>query len=306
MLVHPQRGMRVTTATAITHKCLSGKNCRDFKLIEERGRQKREPAPTEKPNTLCRRCAADVRHAAEDLPGDYSRLRDSMGDGPAQGAPGPRVRGTSSAPIPFNTRYDALMSEIVAGLMAATARITVPPKGTEYAVVNTCARAVAANVPKLLASPALPDEVWVNGTERRVMQRSGVTIALELVNLHRRCVAALGGDTDSSRIRLSYGCASCGSPALVQQGYQVTCPNCKKDWTDNAYAELNRELVRQKEEDEMRELEHAKSKLAALQRLNDGFAEMGDTDLRFTPTQLVGLLGDILTMPEPSDKAAKK
>ncbi|MDM2350555.1 Uncharacterised protein [Mycobacteroides abscessus subsp. abscessus] len=296
----------MTTAVDVTHKCLSGKNCRDFRLVEERGRQRREPALTEKPNTLCRRCAADVRRAAEDLPGDYGRLQAAMGDGPAQGAPGPRVRGTASAPIPFNTRYDALMSEIRAELVAATTRITVPPEGADAHVVTTCARAVAANVPKLLGSPALPEEVWVNGIERRVMHRSGVTIALELVNLHRRCVAALGGDTDSSRIRLSYGCASCGSPALVQQGYQVTCPSCKKDWTDNAYAELNRELVRQKEQEEMKQLEHAKLKLAALQRLNDGFAEMGDTDLRFTPTQLVGLLGDILTMPEPADKAAKK
>lgn len=290
--------MTTAVATEVTHVCLAGRDCRAFELVEDHGRQRRQPAATDKPNTLCRRCASDVRRAVEDLPGDYQRLDAAMDDGPTHDGPGgPKVRGSTEPPIPYNVRFDALMAAVAAELTAAASRITVPTKGTQLYVVTTCSKAVAANVPKLLASPPLMDEVWVNGTERRAVRRSGVDIALALVNLHRQIGAELGGGTDATKIRLPYGCAACGSPSLYQHGYQVTCPGCKKDWTDDAYAELNRELVRRKDEAEMRELEHAKAKLAALQRLNDGFAEMTETDLRFTPTQLVDLLGDILTMP---------
>ncbi|EIU48443.1 hypothetical protein [Mycobacteroides abscessus] len=297
----------MTTTATVTHECLGGRDCRAFELIEDRGRQRRRPAATDKPNTLCRRCASDVRRAVEDLPGDYQRLDAAMEDGPSHDAPGgPKVRASTEPPIPYNVRYDALMADIAAELTAAAARITVPPKGTQLYVVTTCSKAVAANVPKLLASPPLMDEVWINGTERRAIHRSGVDIALALVNLHRQIGAELGGGTDATKIRLPYGCAACGSPSLYQHGYQVTCPDCKKDWTDDAYAELNRELVRRKEEADMRELEHAKAKLAALQRLNDGLSEIEDQSTLFTPAQIAQLLDDILAMPTTTTDATKE
>lgn len=250
----------------ITHLCLAGpRDCRARVAVDNgRGGKRYEATGTEKPNTLCHKCTHHTKRAINELPADYKRLNDNIGD-IDHNRTGEKVHGTNDLPMPFNGIRDALMRRIAEYLRIAARRITGDnhEDKRDHQAVTLCAALVANQLDKLLQSPGIPEELWAPGGDRRELtHKTGIDIALKLADLHREANAELEGYKPTNRVQLPYGCGACGEPNLYREGHTVRCPNeaCRKDWTDPAHQAINKRLADHKrhEEEEMEKLEQAK------------------------------------------------
>lgn len=267
-----------------THLCLADKQCRASTPTDQINPKtqlpQRQPATTEKPNTLCRRCTSDVRRAIDELPHDYQQLHSAIGD-LTHGSTGIKVTASTDPPIPFNSRIDALMGDIADQLQIAADRVatalncdsptTERMRGrTRKAEIKACATMIASNLPKLLDSPEQDEYIWTgNGESRlqpthdgrytyqpttRAIPRTGIQTALKLAELHREARKMLGGPT-KPRTRLMFGCIECGAPYLYQDGPKVECDECGHDWTSDAFGLLHKEIERQEMEELKQQIE---------------------------------------------------
>lgn len=89
------------------HDCITGPACRDSKIVND----ERQPAKTEKPDTLCPACLKHLTSCCEQLPHDWKNLRAALGE--RRGDTADKVRSTPTPAMPISTAREALMADIV-------------------------------------------------------------------------------------------------------------------------------------------------------------------------------------------------
>lgn len=312
----------------ITHQCLAAAACRAATnhTNPTTGRTERIGATTEKPNSICRRCYAAIRIATEDLPQDYQDLADAIGD--HQPIQGEKVHGTSDMATPLDLVKNALMDDIAQTLANAADRITTltgrRPQDTRgqghHAHIRARAHHIRNNIGALLNSPAEPEEQWVGQGESiqyrdpetgrltwkpntQITMRTGIDTALKLVELSSRARARLAGVTNNMwRLPINTpGCINCGE-SLYTDGHKVICRACARDWTENTFGLIQRQV----REDEERMIEQLKTQLAEAITQRDQAWERLDRASRLAnalrepewaivaATQTAGLIDEIL------------
>lgn len=271
-----------------THHCLSGPACRAATTQPDptTGKTTRTGAPTDKPNTICRRCRSAIRVAVEDLPTDYDDLAAALGD--HQRIDGEKVHSTPTPPIPLDVAKDELMGDIANQLANAADRVTRatghhPPDTRGHnrsARIHAHAHHTANHLDALIASPPQPEEEWCGTGESvlhrdpttgriaykpntRIVERSGLDTALRLVELRSRARARLAGTTTGLWRLPAHlpGCTECGE-VLYTNGHKVVCRACAKDWTEQTAGLLNAEVKRQAELERAQRMRHLETQLA--------------------------------------------
>lgn len=259
------------------HRCLSGPSCVAAEILIEGNKKSRQPAQTEKPDSLCPSCVRKILRAVEDLPADYVALHVSLGEQTSAG--GARVKSTPSPPLPVDVHKYALMEAIVTNLDTAADIVSDalrcdPPSGPVAPRVASTALMVSVHLPKLLEAPEVAVWAWEScdrqrcgrngcqqGEHLRLTDKSGVQFARTLLDLHRRARAAVG-ETEKL-IRLPMPCGQCGEPFCYQKpdSNTVFCRSCGSDWTEDLYAfagQLSKQ--QQKENQEMAELDELRQR----------------------------------------------
>lgn len=290
-----------------THKCLAGRGCASATLEDGQ----RQPADTEGPDTLCRGCVRGLERTISELPAMWFELERALGDKSVK--PQQRVSGTRTPPIPLAVDVSALQDSLIEWISTAAGRVAdvmgmdspEPESRTTQAhadAVVRCVRILKPNLDRLLSSEAEPVTVWLTGKESarpgeswtdvfgnrrgtKVIDMTGIEIALELSKLHRLARSMLG-HTAPRQIQ-ALPCLFCEAPTVYRVvdrrrdgtvSDYVTCDSCgvTRDWEQHEFLchgtaeqvekEKERELAEKqdRELEQLRaELEEAKAKAAA-------------------------------------------
>jgi hypothetical protein len=219
--------------TDVSHRCMAQARCR-ARVQGDDG--KKVAAATEKPDTLCEHCTRACRYACEELPRHYVALRLAIGD--KLTGNGQFVRSTPTPQTPIDIHKAALVTTIVESLASAADVVSNalhcdPPQGSEAHRVDACSRMVTPNMDKLIAAPAEDTWVWArDGERRRLMVKTGVTLALELRELPALVASALGETT--KKLWIDERCPDCGFGRLYQEADSgpgvvnpLVCPKCR-------------------------------------------------------------------------------
>lgn len=238
------------------HRCQFGPMCRGFVL--EGG--KRAPATIDTPRGLCAQCERFVARSLKELPGDWCRLKLTIGEFRMSAGGGGR-RPKPGSRVPLNAATDALMRDIVSVCAWATASVAQelnvdpgmvgrnPSSTVAYRTITRAVGLVASRIEKLIGTP------------------DGVEICEQIVLLHRRATRQLGEAEQRERLHLP--CPSCGRVSLVREvqdlrGRQsangvetpevVRClscdggPNRDGTWTEAEYTWLSTMVLSEREE----------------------------------------------------------
>jgi hypothetical protein len=226
-------------------------------------------------------CYRAVQRTISELPETWVALHAAIGDRTVR--PGQKVSGSRAAPINLNTDVDQIKGLITEWLTCAAARVAEKlgaddpqPRSSadsEHArIVVACCRLIGPNLDKLLESEPEDVLVWLSGRDTkypgervyvdgqgvthqgvRVLLKSGIDIALELVRLQRQARTLLGVTTP--RYRLALPCPHCSALTLTRRHDanhdEVSCDSCNKMWTHDHYRRLCL-LFLDDQEDEMR------------------------------------------------------
>lgn len=247
-----------------THRCQSGRDCRDAETVDEAGKAIRRGAVIPDESGLCEGCVRRIQYAVEDLPADYVALHVSLGE--ASGAGGMKVNSTPTPAIPIDAHKFAVMTAISENLDRAAEIVSEalncgPPQGKTAPRLGKAARMVASNLPKLLAAGEVDCWVWERCDQRcgrngcdagehlRLSERSGVQIALALREVHRRARGIIG--ELEKILRVPTPCPSCGAMFLHQEPKtgEVFCRDCGMSWSEDLHQFVGR-FIRTREEEE--------------------------------------------------------
>lgn len=237
------------------HRCLAAAQCSSSVVEDDR----KLPAPTESPDSLCSGCERIMERAVKDLPETWVALHAAMGDNNRR--PDQKVSGSASNPININLHADSLKVGIADWLCAAAARVAEAlnvddpqPKSNTDAeqarVVVACCRLLEPNLGKLLESKSdavmvwrlqrdwdKDNKEWWQKDQLSPEDMSGVEIGLELQKKHKLARSLLGHT--KPRMRQTLACPLCSAMAVYRtvrtvrsKVYDdVTCDSCDKQWT---------------------------------------------------------------------------
>lgn len=238
-------------------RCAARELCRGYTVVDG----KRVPAQLTTATGLCRPCQRWIRKSMRDLPGDWCKLKLTIGESRAPVGGGGR-RPKPGSRVPINTAADDLMRRIVVGAWDAAALVAGTlnsrwdwarasrSSGHDYKLLVAAADLVAPNVDKL--TDADPDT------------------ALYLTALHRYAVRHLGETQQREKQHLP--CPSCGAQALVKEvrdmrgrgsvnGVEtpevIRClacdggPNRDGTWTEAEYQWLSTMVLSEREEQDV-------------------------------------------------------
>jgi hypothetical protein len=236
-------------------QCLAGRACRAPHVTAD-GR--REGRYLETSDALCDACAAHLRSAIKQLPDDWAQLRDTVGE--RQISDGPKITSTRTPAMPISARREALMADIVEAAARAAEIVSdalntdspAPRHGRrgypphEAHTVQAAIRLIEPNLNKLaLYGANVPEDgedpddrlhvVWHEDGERRGFLRfTGMTLALQLADLHNQTRAELG--KTRLRERFAMPCPQCGGRVGRDDGQTiVNCDDCDGAWTERDY-----------------------------------------------------------------------
>ncbi|WP_141681714.1 hypothetical protein [Mycobacterium malmoense] len=247
-----------------SHRCFSGRDCRDAETVEDAGRSVRRGAPIAEERGLCEACVRRVQYAIEDLPADYVALHVSLGE--ASTAAGMKVNSTPTPAIPIDAHKFAVMTAISENLDRAAEIVSEalncdPPSGKTAPRLEKAARMVATNLPKLLAAGDVAQWIWERCDQRcgkngcdagehlRLSDRNGIETALALREVHRRARGIIG--ELEKILRIERMCGECGAPRIYQDPVTnvVFCRDCSKDWTEEMLGLAGR-MIKEKEREQ--------------------------------------------------------
>lgn len=220
------------------HLCRAEHQCRGRRRDIESGDWL--PALTLTPNTLCHSCVLWVEGALAQLGTEHDALQALFLDPSAR--PGGGVKAASPAPaVPINVYTDALAQDIretvhrCAELICEAIRRDTPEQkyfGSHYSIV-------ANNVDVLLAIPSHETTEWNRaGDDWIYVVHDGPTLALKLVDLHRRARATIG--QERGRDRMPLPCPRCEEHQLGRWHGSVTvdCLACGSRWAESDYKQM--------------------------------------------------------------------
>ncbi|NHP15284.1 hypothetical protein G8767_17155 [Rhodococcus sp. IC4_135] len=220
------------------HLCRAEHQCRGRRRDVESGDWL--PALTLTPNTLCHSCVLWVEGAVAQLGTEHDALQALFLDPSAR--PGGGVKAASPAPaVPINVYTDALAQDIretvhrCAELICEAIRRDTPESvyfGSHYSIV-------ADNVDVLLAIPSHETTEWNRaGDDWIYVVHDGPTLALKLVDLHRRARATIG--QERGRDRMPLPCPRCEEHQLGRWHGSVTvdCLACGSRWAESDYKQM--------------------------------------------------------------------
>lgn len=220
------------------HLCRAEHQCRGRRRDIEAGDWL--PALTLTPNTLCHSCVLWVEGAVAQLGTEHDALQALFLDPSAR--PGGGVKAASPAPaVPINVYTDALAQDIretvhrCAELICEAIRRDTPEQkyfGSHYSIV-------ANNVDVLLAIPSHETTEWNRaGDDWIYVVHDGPTLALKLVDLHRRARATIG--QERGRDRMPLPCPRCEEHQLGRWHGSVTvdCLACGSRWAESDYKHM--------------------------------------------------------------------
>lgn len=220
------------------HLCRAEHQCRGRRRDVESGDWL--PALTLTPNTLCHSCVLWVEGAVAQLGTEHDALQALFLDPSAR--PGGGVKAASPAPaVPINVYTDALAQDIretvhrCAELICEAIRRDTPEQkyfGSHYSIV-------ANNVDVLLAIPSHETTEWNRaGDDWIYVVHDGPTLALKLVDLHRRASATIG--QERGRDRMPLPCPRCEEHQLGRWHGSVTvdCLACGSRWAESDYKQM--------------------------------------------------------------------
>lgn len=292
-----------TVGADVVHRCLAGPLCKATEMVDN----KRRSAPTEKPDSVCRRCYSAIRIAVEDLPGDREDLINSIGE--HQHIPGEKVHASQGHSAPIDSAKHDLAREISQQLIIAAARVHTarnsagePPK-----TAADCSALVAKHLDLLITSPERLEEEWCGAGESvlskdvatgkpryipniRIISRPGIDTAMRLVDLRRRARARLAGvSTDMWQLPAHLaGCLDCGE-RLYTNGHKIMCRACNRDWTEQNGGLFNAEIKRRAEIEKQERMDTLEYLLAEAQHQRDTANARLDRFQRF-----LNEIGDLL------------
>lgn len=221
-----------------THACRAGTGCADRRRDTDGAFA---PAPTEIPNTLCSHCHRRVTLAAGDLWSDYLALDRMVADPTLRPRTTSGVHSTPTPPIPIDIHADALAREIATEVHRAAEaisdRLHCNPPGSNS--IGACIDLVEANVDVLLAVPAITNvDSYLGGETWTINTIDGPTLALRLVDLHRRARLTLA--IDQGRDRLPLPCPICEDSTIGRWhgSTDVDCRACGSIWTATEYRQM--------------------------------------------------------------------
>jgi len=280
------------------HRCAFGHRCinHDWSTVVDE-----DDAPSGQliaDGVVCGGCLTRLRYAVNGLPRDWDRLHEGIGE--RVYVDRARVTMTATAAINLNTQRDALQrdivetadraAEMVEHAMNLTGRQRHGRQGFTVHQRQVVARSVAVvseNLDVLLAQPAQPMLVWgrvpdgdegwhpQHGQPRHLVDRDGIDIALQLIELSRNVYQALG----LPRLR-HHSAMPC--PAVKRDGQQCgaytvgrwdgtsqyDCTTCGRTYGEREYPWLQRGVI-----DLMRELEEREKNMQLLDQLKHLLAE---------------------------------
>lgn len=237
-------------------RCAAGQLCRGHTVTNG----ERQPAQLTTPVGLCESCQRWVGAALRALPGDWCKLKLTIGESRASVSGGGR-RPKPGSRVPLNVSADELMRHMVLAAWDAGSHVAGElssrwdwvrrPRSSahDYRLLVAAELLVSPNV-RLLAA-----------------NQDGVRTALFLGHLHRRATQHLGETLQRERQHLP--CPSCGAQALVKEvqdrrgresvaGVQtpevIRClacdggPNRDGTWTEAEYQWLSRMVLDEREE----------------------------------------------------------
>lgn len=220
------------------HLCRAEHQCRGRRRDTESGDWL--PALTLTTNTLCLSCVLWVEGAVAQLGTEHDALQALFLDPSAR--PGGGVKAASPAPaVPINVYTDALAQDIretvhrCAELICEVIRSNTPEPvyfGSNYSIV-------AENVSILLAIPTYETTEWNRaGDDWIYVDYDGPTLALKLVDLHRRARATIG--QERGRDRMPLPCPRCEEHQLGRWHGSVTvdCLACGSRWAESDYRQM--------------------------------------------------------------------
>ncbi|BDB62372.1 hypothetical protein [Rhodococcus sp. RDE2] len=230
----------MTTDPTPTHACRAGGFCRGRTRAPETGQW--IPALTIRPDFLCEGCIRAVTAATAALWQDYLALYRAFGDTSITGpATGPRATSPTPA-VPVNVHTDALMGEIAdTAHRCATViaeRLALDTDPDERAVGHNL-DLIEKNIEVLLMVPEHDAMVWLPGGEQwESTTQDGVSLALRLVDLHRRASSTLG--VTRGRDRMPLPCPRCEESQLGRwHGSElIDCLACGCLWTEFDYRRM--------------------------------------------------------------------
>lgn len=237
-------------------RCAAGHLCRGYTVTDSR----RIPALLEQQLGLCDPCQRWVRSAMRQLPGDWCKLKLTIGESRAPLRGGRRPKPGSRVPI--NVGADELMRQIVTAAWDAGALVAAELNARwpwirqtrssvhDYQLLVAAERLASPNVGALISNPA------------------GIGVALLITHLHRRVAQQVGETMQRERKHLP--CPSCGAQALVQEVQDrrghvsasdgsatpevIRClacdggPNRDGTWTETEYEWLAQMVLSEREE----------------------------------------------------------
>lgn len=237
-----------------TRRCAAGHLCRGYTVTNGQ----RIPAQLTTEDGLCKPCQRWVRTAIRNLPGDWCKLKLTIGESrsPIRGGRRPKP----GSRVPINVSTDELMRHIVAACNYA-AELVAAELNTEWRWYGRAT--TSAHDYRLLVAAELMVSPHVDK-----LAEADTAAALRLADLHRRVTQQLGETRQRERQHLP--CPSCGAQALVKEVQDrrrnvsaadgtatpevIRClacdggPNRDGTWTEAEYQWLSRMVLDEREE----------------------------------------------------------
>lgn len=289
------------------HRCASGGGCTNFDINgsdPETGRDIRVGAAlTADSGPLCGGCYARLRSAIKGMPGDWLRLKASLGENLTDDAGG-KVHLTRTPAIPLNTAVEALMCRIVevaeraAEMVESELGIDVRPTSDytdpRLASVDRAAKRLDTTLDVLLDIEAQPMLVWGriptgddgwdeggDGQPRELVEMDGLDVAAQIVRVNREVGVRLG--KAHLRHTSALPCDACGGHELGRDDgtWVINCLRCGAKYSEDELGFLIRmklSEIESKEENDMLRylLAEAYWRLDSLQLRADALADEWD------------------------------
>ncbi|UVT24959.1 hypothetical protein NXT08_22420 [Rhodococcus pyridinivorans] len=230
----------MTTDPSTTgHACRANDTCRNRVRDYETGNWL--SALTIRPRFLCQGCIGAVTAASAALWEDYLALHRAFEDTSITGPTSGRPAASPTPPVPVNVHTDALMGEI-----ADTAHRCAVVIAERLGLADPHERHVGHNLDLIENNIAILLDVpehdamgWLRGGEQwAAIRQDGVSLALGLVDLHRRASATLG--VSRGRDRMPLPCPRCEESQLGRwHGAElIDCLACGAAWTEFDYRRM--------------------------------------------------------------------
>lgn len=308
-----------------SHRCHSGGGCVNADVSDHdpdtRRPIRRGALVSDGP--LCPGCLLRLSKAVKAMSGDYERLAAAIGESVAGG--GDKVHLTREAAIPINTATEALMSRIVetttrAAEMVAAAMNMEPREwpANPSAALRLAVRMLEPTLPVLIAVEPQPALVWsripygdegweANGQPTELVDRSGLDMALELLEIGRLVGVQLG--KSHLRHELPGPCSAwdekakrfCGAYTVGRDNGSdfVDCTTCGTRWPSAHFPILVRLQLNEIQEREEYELlryllAEAYARLDELQAMAARLDGDGALDLPGAGALLLGRVQEVL------------